>query len=439
MNSRSSIVRFGLAVVVAVGVVAGVAGCGSSSDSGTSSGSSEIASKEVAMSPTETGVGTKVEQATGTPIKVLVTAPINSPVGTAPGVLANVEAAFLDINEHGGVNGKPLEATFCNNGNDPNETASCARQAVSEKAVAVIPYAATQGPSLYPSLEKAGIPVVGALPSTPPDWESPVAYPISAGITQETLATPEQMAAHGIKKFGGILIELPSAKPQLEAMEEGAENAGIEFTEGVYHPYTQTNMSPYVQKMISSGAEAISFVDTTAATVSAIKAAKTLGGSNLQFAQNSQSLDETLFTGLGESGANGLLVTSGLPPETATKQFPGIQLWANELAAAKKAGVSDIDTKGSSEAAWIAAHAVAMIADEVKGAVTASSLKSALDKAEEVNLLGLITKWNPGRGPDPRYPRLSSGIVYFTEAQDGHYVLDPKLPEPVNVFEDLEK
>ncbi|HEY6760386.1 MAG TPA: ABC transporter substrate-binding protein [Baekduia sp.] len=425
-----------------------VAGCGDSKDdsSSTSTSSGAAASGSAAadttaaaapasssakLTPESSGVGETAKAATGTPIKVMVTAPIDSPVGTAPGVQANVTAAFNDINAHGGVNGHPLTTVFCNNFNDPNKTAACARQAVSQKVVAVIPYAATQGPSLYPPLEKAGIPVVGALPSTEPDWKSPVAYPISAGISQMTLAAGLQLKAHGVDSFGGMLIDIPSAHVQEDLMKQGAKIAGIKFTSAVYHPATAADVTPQVQKLVSSGAKAISFIDTTAATVAAIKSARQLGGGSLQYIQNSQSLDEGVFSGLGPDGG-GLLATAGLPPETATAQFPGIKLWRDELDAAKQAGVKSTDTKGSSQAAWVGAHAVAIAAQKVKGDVTAASLKQSLDSTTDMDLLGLI-KWTPGKGPSA-FPRLNSGTIYFWVAKDGGYVIDPKMPNPVDIF-----
>ncbi|HET6509980.1 MAG TPA: ABC transporter substrate-binding protein [Baekduia sp.] len=426
-----------------------VAGCGDDKDSGSSAGASTGASatstgsgaadttaaapaaSSSPLTPESSGVGDSEEAASGTPIKVMVTAPIDSPVGTAPGVQANVTAAFNDINAHGGVNGHPLKIVFCNNFNDPNKTAACARQAVSEKVAAVIPYAATQGPSLYPSLEKAGIPVIGALPSTQPDWTSKVAYPISAGISQMTLASGLQLKAHGADSVGGMMIDIPSAHVQESLIKRGAQIAGLKFTTAVYHPATAADVSAQVQKLVSAGAKAITFVDTTAATVAAVKAARQLGGNGMLFQQNAQSLDEGLFSGLGSDGG-GLLVTAGLPPETATRQFPGIKLWRDELDAAKQAGVKDTDTKGSSQAAWIAAHALAIAAQKVKGSVTAASLTKALDDTEDMDLLGLL-KWTPGQGPK-EFPRLNSGTIYFWVAKDGGYVIDPKMPDPVDIF-----
>jgi len=122
--------------------------------------------------------------ATPSPIVVMVQAPLSSPVGTAyPGyeVIGKVYQAY--INAKGGIAGHPLKVIFCNDQNDPNQTQTCAQQAVAAHVVACIACFSLNGARFVPVYEAAGTAMFGGCcASSAAEFSSKYDYPLGAGV-----------------------------------------------------------------------------------------------------------------------------------------------------------------------------------------------------------------------------------------------------------------
>ena len=93
-------------------------------------GGATTAPEDTAAATTEVTGGDTTEPAgpaTGEPITFMTIATLESPNFSVPQVQTAIEARVKSINAAGGVNGRPLEAEFCNDRFDPNEAAACAR------------------------------------------------------------------------------------------------------------------------------------------------------------------------------------------------------------------------------------------------------------------------------------------------------------------------
>ncbi len=101
----------GLAAIVAVVSLVSLAACGSGSGSGGSGGSIEIMS----FGTTSSSSGS------------------NAPEGDVA-----IRAAIKAVDDAGGINGRKVTVVSCNDQADPNQAATCARQAVSDKVAAVV-------------------------------------------------------------------------------------------------------------------------------------------------------------------------------------------------------------------------------------------------------------------------------------------------------------
>src|SRR4029450_2514967 len=106
----------------------------------------------------------------------MVIAPVATPIQNYPDINVAAKAAADDINENGGVDGRPVEIVECNDKSDPNGAGTCARQAVEEEGVAVY-HNTINGATMYPILAEANIPVVGPS-NTAPDWTTENVYPL---------------------------------------------------------------------------------------------------------------------------------------------------------------------------------------------------------------------------------------------------------------------
>src|SRR4029453_8716055 len=93
-----------------------------------------------------------------------------------------VKAAAADLNKKGGINGHPIEIEACNDQSDQKAAAACARQAVSDKVVAVLGLFSLFGDAILPVLESAKIPYVGNTILSASDSSSPMAFPMDGGV-----------------------------------------------------------------------------------------------------------------------------------------------------------------------------------------------------------------------------------------------------------------
>lgn len=370
----------------------------------------------------------------GPPIRIMVVAPVDTPLQNNPGVEAGARAAANAINADGGVNGSAIEIQFCNDESNPNKIAACARKAKTEKVAAVVSYEVF-GASLYPTLEEAKIPNLGAFVSTTPDWTSPMSFPIFPGANQQIAAMPFQLKAHGKKKVAGVVFDLAGTKIQIPSLQEAAKKAGIEYAGTVLVPTTATDYAPYAQQVKALGADSGAIILNQSGGVSLIRAASQAGLDITWIAQNQQIGKAEFLDPLGDL-AEGFLSPSGLPPVTATKEYPGIAQFNDEIKAAEKAGVEGTDDiRLTTMGPWLAIHALAIVGKDIDGPVTNVSLVDALNKAKDVDLLGLVS-WSPSVAGPAAFPRLSNGKVFFTETKDGDFREDTKTP-PIDIFETL--
>ncbi len=115
-----------LRVITSLALVGSLALAACGDDDSSSGGSDDTTADSAGPAPT------------GDPIKVHVSAPVDSPTASYPNIKAAAEIYESYINDNGGIGGRPLEMTFCDSKADPNEAAACARKAVDDGAIAMV-------------------------------------------------------------------------------------------------------------------------------------------------------------------------------------------------------------------------------------------------------------------------------------------------------------
>src|SRR5438034_11765619 len=89
------------------------------------------------------------------PVKIFVLAPVATPIQNYPDAQAGAQAAAAAINKAGGIKGRQIEITFCNTQSQANVAVGCARQAVDDKATAVVGHISTLSTLEEPILQQA--------------------------------------------------------------------------------------------------------------------------------------------------------------------------------------------------------------------------------------------------------------------------------------------
>jgi branched-chain amino acid transport system substrate-binding protein len=110
------------------------------------------------------------------------------------------QAAAAAINKAGGINGHKVQVSVCDTQADPNQSALCARKAVSNHVVAVVgswdPLGAGE---VLPILQAANIPYIGALAGEPVELQNPVSFIFDPGALLATYAVAETWIDEGCK------------------------------------------------------------------------------------------------------------------------------------------------------------------------------------------------------------------------------------------------
>lgn len=403
-----------LAALGAVSLTAafGVAACGSSDDSST------------------TGAASTAEKPTGAPLKILVTTGVDTPRGSFPGDFSAAHAAANAINDEGGVNGGPVEIVECNNQNTPNGTTKCAREAVSEDAVAVVG-TSIFGANSYPILGKAGIPS-SLIALTAADLQAPSNFPVNGGAFVQTTAMGAAAAAAGAKTAVILCIELPGSDVTCGNVEAVAENEGVDVVGTVPISPTATTFGAVVQQLSATKADAVLIAAAGPQVPAVIQAAAAQGFSPVWVNALGAFSPETFGVVAGLSDKTWW--TSSFPPYTAGDNYPGIANYNSQMDAAGEAGVENTDDPNRTESSvnvWAAIHGLSQVASQVDGDVTADTLMAALKQAEDINIEDLLT-WSPGAPGFEGYSGVKDdGRAYLGAVKDGVYTPDPKDPKPV--------
>lgn len=162
----------------------------------------------------------------GDPIKIMVYGPFDAKGFSLPGAKTGPEAAVKKVNDAGGINGRKLELIACNDDNDPNKAAGCARQAVEEKVVAAVGGLTQFEAQVVPVLEKAGIPVVGAVPLS--NFTSTSYFPLTGGGAGSFFGLAKALVDNPKceKKVGVLIEDFAATQGAAQLFELGVASSG---------------------------------------------------------------------------------------------------------------------------------------------------------------------------------------------------------------------
>ena len=248
---------------VAVGAVA-LAACGSDSNSSGTTPTTPAATATTPVAADTTPAATDTTPAaadttaasvaSGEPIKLMTIGPVDAPGFSLPSIPVGAEIAIKEINDAGGINGRQLELVTCNDKNDPNVAAQCAKQATDENVVAVVGGLSIFEANVLPGLQKAGIPWVGLTSSA--SFNADGVYMIGGDGASTFTGIGAALAKQGCKNIAILLSaqSTPVNGPQIEAgiLSEGATVAAT-----LNAPATGADWAPTVAAARAADADCI--------------------------------------------------------------------------------------------------------------------------------------------------------------------------------------
>jgi branched-chain amino acid transport system substrate-binding protein len=390
--------------------------CGSSGGSSSSSSGSETGSSETGGSETS-----------GEPIGVMG-------LGTFEGTVAYPEAppAFeaqvQKINEAGGIEGREIDLTICNDQGNPQVASHCAQEAVEKHDVAVMGSYSVQAAAFLPILESAHIAYIGADASQTIEETSPNSFPLE---NQYQLYGSVGYAAgtKGCRKAALITENYGAATmAEDEVSDKAFENSpdGEEVIKRVEVGSSNTDYAPPVATMLSAGAECIIAPLPPEELPKLISSIEQSSDPEATVAVTANSVPAEELKSLG-SQAEGMLVGSAgyVPgaaesPKSVTETIEQIEAFD-----------SSAEINAFSLTATAAVKTVAHVLEELKGEISAESFLKGAGEIEEfeTGLAAPFTTTKPG--PIPGKPRLFTMQVLAYEVING--VETPITKEFVNL------
>src|SRR4051794_34517579 len=200
-----------VALVMIVALIA--ASCGGDDSSRSSSG-------------TTAASGGSSAAPAGAPIKVMTEAPIDTNFTPYPNIRDAAKYYAQWINEKGGIKGRPLEVTFCDDKNDANEAGNCARKAVEEKVVANVGSFTIDVSRGIPIYEENKIAWFGACcPIVSQENTSKISFPMGF-VNGFPTAAAIKMNQDGCKSIATTYGDLPVADVFHQSFVNGWKSAG---------------------------------------------------------------------------------------------------------------------------------------------------------------------------------------------------------------------
>ncbi|MFJ9079781.1 ABC transporter substrate-binding protein [Streptomyces sp. NPDC102278] len=369
----------------------------------------------------------------GGTLTVMTFAPMGTKATNMPGMPGMAKAYERWVNAKGGINGHKLRVLTCNEKNTPTGAADCAREAVAEKAVAVVGSYSQHGRAYMAPLEAEGIPFIGGYGVSSEEFQSPLSYPVNGGqpvllagaghqlgraCSKVSLVRPDTLAGDVLPVLlnAGLKANNVPAAVDIRAAEDSADFAP-QAREALANVSTGKDRSCVAAVL---GERTETFFD--AFRRSDGRHAKAQISSVL--GSVSQSLVDR--TGGKESPFEGAYLTSWYPVSTDPLWEP-MRKVISERAFGEDA--LDPDDSGA-QTTWIAYSVLNEMVRRLDPGedITARKLTHALNQAEHVETGGLTPdlSW---RYQDLRavagFPRISNGRVTFQIVRSGRLVAQP--------------
>jgi ABC-type branched-subunit amino acid transport system substrate-binding protein len=200
----------------------------------------------------------------------MVIGPFPGPQFTLPGFKYGVQAGAEYINANGGLGTSHarVDVIACNSQGSATQEATCLRQAVSEKVVAVVGadfFFPSQG---YATLAAANIPLLANVPSTPDQYSSKISFPLFFNHSL-FVGVGEAAVKDGCKKTDYVAVDIPIAAADKPPIDAGIKAAGGTPGSSITVPLTATDFAPVVARLQSANADCV-IANLTAPAVSAL-------------------------------------------------------------------------------------------------------------------------------------------------------------------------
>lgn len=344
---------------------------------------------------------------TGAPVKLFSIQQITVTNQDATDEAADaIKASVARMNANGGIAGHPVTVDICDDHFSPATAAECARKAVSGGYAAVVGSVTQQGDAIYPVLEKAGLCNFAPNAINKLDYSSKLSFPILSSGPANVAGYAYALKAVGAKNVGVAYVDIPTAAATTAFVALGAKNAGgLTVNQKVPIPLTTTDISAVVAST-TRGNDGVALV-VAPAQLAAF--AQSLGQSGSKDYAAASAADPKLIDQLGPA-AERLVIAAAFEPVTG--DAPGVKLFNADMDKQN----AKAERNAFSLNAWLGGQALKEVLDQAKPAtIDKASVCDALNKATDVDLLGVAPKWSSTE--TVKIPGLNRLLAPYTQVQ----------------------
>jgi branched-chain amino acid transport system substrate-binding protein len=190
-----------------------------------------------------------------------------------------VQAWASSINASGGLNGHPVKVVVLDDAGSPSKALQDANQLVADHVVAVVGEDSIIPTSWTSVMDKAGIPLIGGIPSDPFNYTDTNAFPIGLSAVPQIAGELEYMKSQGLTKFGMLYC----AEAPICASLGPASKAVAGIVGGVTVPYvgevaaTSPTYTSQCEAMQSAGVQAVEVASVPSVPIRVAAACAQLG------------------------------------------------------------------------------------------------------------------------------------------------------------------
>jgi branched-chain amino acid transport system substrate-binding protein len=405
MRRKSWVTVFGC---VAMMVAAGCGSTGASKSAGSESGSPEPGGSSL----------------TGEPLKLgTITGPYN-----VAAVGAGVRSATAAINKAGGVQGRPLQVSVCDNQNSATAAGACAQGfADDHSTLATVGVLSGFGATTNPIFEKASLAGVGTAIASKGDYTSANVFPTEAGVLNLVGAVSAMVDQLKLKKIGSVAVDTPAGSALPNLIESVVlDPLGMKFTGAATVPLTSTDLTPQAAALAETDGQLVSLTSDLA--IGYIRAARKQGFEGPLLVHAAQLSEGQIKDSL--KGANQELYTAGAYDISS----PG---WKQMQDEAKAIGTALPLVNAAFATGWLAVHIFAQVAAKLP-TISRASVLDAMKKLTALDTNGMTAPLNysvPGTkfgGKAPRlFPCIQFTYLYKFDTSAGVNKLVSSKPEPL--------
>ncbi|MGW1545846.1 ABC transporter substrate-binding protein [Streptomyces sp. NPDC002346] len=372
------------------------------------------------------GTGASSEAGTEGPIKIMSIASFESAVYSIPQLQTAIKASVDAVNKDGGIDGRKLKVSFCNDKFDPNEATACAQRAVSEGVVAVVGGMTPHTGALAPVLEAAKIPFIGPGGGDGiVESKEAAFYPINAGSSAFVIAAGRLAVERGGEKVVVIPSDNTSSRASVKQAEQGIKSADGSATE-VVAPLTAPDYNPTALKVLDQKPDGVVITasgDTATRIVSALRD----NGFTGPITGPASIVNPASIKALGPKAEGIILAGRGLPSSYTENKM--IAEFNKEVHAIDpKAPIDDISLNG-----WLSVRALPSILGGHKITGGQSVIDALAKISKPVDLFGIYPDY-PGLGATPPHKEFRRVAVFKVQPstiKDGTVVPDGKFFDPL--------